>query len=97
MQWVLTQWLTLPAATFGLENNYHAKGGGIYIMQSAKMGCYNAAALDFFSYHTVATARSNSILQKSSVRCQVGSNTGLIERPESELQQHTVTLGNDCG
>lgn len=28
MQWALTQWLTLPAATFGLENNYHAKEGG---------------------------------------------------------------------
>lgn len=42
MQRVLTQWLTLPAATFGLENNYHAKGvgggcgvgGGVYIQCS---------------------------------------------------------------
>lgn len=29
MQRVLTQWLTLPEATFGLENNYHAKGSGV--------------------------------------------------------------------
>lgn len=32
MQWVLTQWLALPAATFGLENNYYAKGRGVYMV-----------------------------------------------------------------